>query len=315
MFARELGATLHCVHYLRFQSPAHAPVKYVLQTVRTLQVLLRDRPTAVHVQNPPFVCGLVVALYCWLTGARYVVEHHSAAFGRPWRWALPLQKIVARRAVTNIVTNEHWADVVRSWGGHALVMYDAFLDLPRGEPFAVEPGPNVAFAGTFADDEPLAAVLAAAARLPDVHFYVTGDTRKAPAAALAGAPPNVVFTGFLDVNGAYLGLLRAVDVVVVLTTRDHTLQLAGCEAIAVGAPLVTSDWAYLRRLFATSAVYVAPTADSISDGVTEALRRRAELLREVEAVRLARRAEWRSRLDELHDLVGTGRGRATEVHA
>jgi glycosyltransferase involved in cell wall biosynthesis len=315
MFARELGATLHCVHYLRFQSPRHAPAKYVLQAVRTLRVLFRDRPEAVHVQNPPFVCGLVVALYCRVTGARYVVEHHSAAFGRAWRWALPLQKLVARRAATNIVTNEHWADVVRSWGGHALVMYDAFLDLPRGEPFAVGPGPNVAFAGTFADDEPLSAVLAAAERLPDVHFYVTGDTRKAPAAALAGAPANVTFTGFLDVSGAYLGLLRAVDVVVVLTTRDHTLQLAGCEAIAVGAPLVTSDWAYLRQLFATSAVYVTPTADSISAGVTEALRRRAELLREVEAVRLGRRDEWRSRLQELHDLVGVGRGRAMEVRA
>jgi glycosyltransferase involved in cell wall biosynthesis len=261
------------------------------------------------------VSGLVVALYCRLTGARYVVEHHSAAFGRAWRWALPLQKVVVRRAATNIVTNEHWAAVVRSWGGHALVMYDAFLDLPGGEPFAVGAGPNVAFAGTFAEDEPLAAVLAAAEDLPDVHFYVTGDTRRAPAAALAGAAPNVTFTGFLDVNGAYLGLLRAVDVVVVLTTRDHTLQLAGCEAVAVGAPLVTSDWDYLRRLFETSAVYVAPTADSIRDGVTEALRRRAELLHEVEAVRLARRDEWRSRLKELQDLVGVRRGRAMEVRA
>ena len=94
MFARELGGPLHCVHYLRFQSPPHAPVKYVLQAVRTLQLLFGERPRAVHVQNPPFVCGLTVALYGWLTGSYYVVEHHSAAFGRIWDWARPFQKLV-----------------------------------------------------------------------------------------------------------------------------------------------------------------------------------------------------------------------------
>ncbi len=74
MFARELGGELHCVHYLRFQSPPYAPFKYVLQAVRTLWILFRDRPRAVHVQNPPFVCGLVVHLYCRLSGAGFVTE-------------------------------------------------------------------------------------------------------------------------------------------------------------------------------------------------------------------------------------------------
>jgi glycosyltransferase involved in cell wall biosynthesis len=315
MFARELGSPLHCVHYLRFQSPLHAPVKYPLQAVRTLQLLLRDRPHAVHVQNPPFVCGLTVALYCWLTGACYVVEHHSAAFGRAWDWARPFQRLVVRRAVTNIVTDEHWATVVRSWSAprspaRALVMHDAFLDLPDGSPFAVGPGHTVAFAGTFADDEPLDAVLGAARLLPDVRFYVTGDTGKAPAAA-DRAPPNVRFTGFLDVNGAYLGLLRAVDAVMVLTTRDHTLQLAGCEAVAVGTPLITSDWPYLRELFSTAAVYVAPTAESICDGVVTALQRLPDLRHEAREVRRLQRARWQAQMAELRALVAaaTGAGR------
>jgi glycosyltransferase involved in cell wall biosynthesis len=308
MFARELGGPLHCVHYLRFQSPPHAPVKYVLQAVRTLQLLFRERPRAVHVQNPPFVCGLTVALYGWLTGSCYVVEHHSAAFGRIWDWARPFQKLVARRAATNIVTDGHWGEIVRSWGGrrspaHALVMHDAFLDLPEGRPFAVGPGHNVAFAGTFADDEPLDAVLDAARLVPEVGFYVTGDRAKVPPDVVAQAPPNVTFTGFLDVNGEYLGLLRAVDAVMVLTTRDHTLQLAGCEAIALGTPLITSDWPYLRDLFSTAAVYVAPTAESIRDGVVEAMRRLPELRDEAAEVRRAQRARWHAQMDELRARV------------
>jgi glycosyltransferase involved in cell wall biosynthesis len=320
MFARELGGPLHCVHFLRFQSPPHAPVKYVLQAVRTLQLLFRERPRAVHVQNPPFVCGLTVALYCWLTGSCYVVEHHSAAFGLIWDWARPFQKLVVRRAATNIVTDGHWAEVVRSWGGprspaHALVMHDAFLDLPEGKPFAVGPGRNVAFAGTFADDEPLDAVLAAARLVPDVGFYVTGDTAKVPPALTAQSPPNVTFTGFLDVNGEYLGLLRAVDVVMVMTTRDHTLQLAGCEAIALGTPLVTSDWPYLRDLFSTAAVYVAPTAESIRGGVVEALRRLPELRAEAAEVRRAQRARWHAQMAELRARVEAVRGGTRQPRA
>ena len=95
MFARELGGQLHCIHYLKFRSPPYAPFKYVLQTVQTLRVLFTARPQAVHVQNPPFICGVVVAIYCRLTGARFVVEYHTAAFGRAWKWALPAHRFVA----------------------------------------------------------------------------------------------------------------------------------------------------------------------------------------------------------------------------
>ena len=70
MFARELNGRLRCIHYLRFQYPLHAPLKYILQAARTWQVLWRERPDAVHVQTPPFLCGLVAYLYGRLSGLR-----------------------------------------------------------------------------------------------------------------------------------------------------------------------------------------------------------------------------------------------------
>jgi glycosyltransferase involved in cell wall biosynthesis len=313
MFARELGGELHCIHYLKFRSPPCAAPKYVLQSIRTLWVLFRRAPRAVHVQNPPFLCSAVVWVYCVVARARFAVEFHSAAFGRAWRWALPVQRWLARRAAANVVTNEHWARLVRSWGGHALVMYDAFLPLPPGRPYAVGPGPTVAFLGTFADDEPVAEVLEAARLLPDVQFYVTGDATKAPHALVAGAPPNVHFTGFLEPNGEYLGLLRAVDVAIVLTTRDHTLQLAGCEAISVGTPIVTSDWPYLRELFELGAVFAAPTAESIRAGVAKALAERNELAAQTAALTALRRDEWKRQLEELDEVVSGARSPAGRV--
>jgi glycosyltransferase involved in cell wall biosynthesis len=305
MFARELRGSLHCIHYLKFQSPLHAPFKYVLQAIRTLWVLSRERPRAVHVQSPPFVCGLIVDLYCRLMGARFAIEHHTASFGLAWDWALPLQRYVARRAAVNIVTSEHWAELMRSWGARPLVMYDPFLELPVGAPYELGSGFDVAFIGTFAADEPLAAVLEAARRMPEVRFWVTGDTRKPSARQfVVDPPPNVTFSGFLDPNREYLGLLRAADAAMVLTTRDHTLQLAGCEAIAVGTPLITSDWPYLRELFAKGAVFVSPTPESICEGVREAQTRRQELEEEIEGFRRARRRQWDQRLSQLERAVG-----------
>jgi glycosyltransferase involved in cell wall biosynthesis len=308
MFARELGGELHCIHYLKFRSPPYAPFKYVMQAVRTLQVLFRDRPDAVHAQDPPFFCGLVVSIYARLTGAAFIVEYHTAAFGWAWFWARPLQKYVARRATANVVTNEHWASLVQSWGGNTLVMYDAFLELGTGRPFEVGNGFNVAFITVFAPDEPVDAVLEAAAQLPDVAFYVTGERAMASTELLASAPPNVIFTGFLDPNGEYIGLLRAVDAVIVLTTRDHTLQLAGCEAIALGKPLVTSNWPYLRELFSQGAVFADATAESIRDGVVAVIERHDELAQETACLTQLRRAQWKARLAELHALVSRPTG-------
>jgi glycosyltransferase involved in cell wall biosynthesis len=285
-------------------------LKYILQALRTFAVLFKERPAAVHVQNPPFVCGLIVYLYTLLTGAKYVLHYHSAAFGSVWDWALPLQKFLARHAVTNIVTNQHWAAVIHSWGAHALVMFDPFLDLPQAEPFPVEPGFNVAFISTFAADEPIEEVLQAAALLPDVHFYITGDTRKKPAAFFANVPSNVTFTGFLDPYRHYPGLLRAADGILVLTTRDHTLQLAGCEAVAVGKPLITSDWPYLREVFAKGTVYVGNSAESIRDGILEMRQRHAELMTGIIALRRESQREWKLRLSQLNQMIGVSNGKA-----
>lgn len=302
-FARELNGKLYCIHYLSFQSPPHAPLKYTLQMLRTLQVLLRERPRAVHVQNPPFVCGLVVYLYSCLFGAKYVLHYHSAAFGPIWDWALPIQKFLARRAVTNIVTNQHWAEIVRSWGGHTLVMLDPFLDLPTGTPFQTAEGFSVAVICTFAPDEPIEAIVKAAALLPTVNFYITGNTKKLPHGFLDNASSNITFTGFLDPYSEYPGLLRAADAIMVLTTRNYTLQLGGCEAVAVGKPLITSDWPYLQEVFAQGTVYVSDSPESIRDGIVAVQEKYEQLCQEIVVLRRESRREWNSHLQQLKEMV------------
>lgn len=302
LLARELGIPAYFIHYLKFQAPLYAPFKYVLQSIKTLWVLFRERPVVVFVQSPPFVCVLVVAIYCSITGARYVIDHHTASFARRWDWALPLQKLLARRAITNIVTNRHWGARVASWSAPVFILPDPFVSLPEGQPFAVGPGFSVAFINTFASDEPIEAVLDAASQLPDVHFYITGNTNRRPAEFFARAPRNVTFTGFLP-DAQYFGLLRSVHAVMALTTRDYTLQGGGCEAISLGKPLITSDWPYLRELFARGTVYVPNSSEGIRDGVLAMRQKYQELEREIVDFRQQRRQEWESRFAQLKQLA------------
>ena len=301
-FARALGGKLHCIHYLRSQSPLYAPLKYALQTIRTWQVLFTERPKVVYVQNPPFVCGLTVYFYCRVTGAQFVLDHHSAAFARVWAWALPVQKFLARRAVTNIVTNRHWADIIHSWDSQALIMGDPFLELPQGEPFPLKAGFNIAFVSTFASDEPLEAVVKAAAQLPDVHFYITGDSSRKPPSFFNSLPSNVTCTGFLP-DARYLGLLRNVDAIMALTTRDHTLQLGGCEAVSLCQPLITSDWPFLKEFFPKGTIYAANTIEGIRDGVLAMHKESRRLKEEMVTFREAMRREWEIQFARLNELV------------
>ncbi len=302
-FAKELDSKLYCVHFLRFQSPPIAPIKYVLQAVRTLQILFREKPLAIHVQTPPFISGMVVDWYCRLSGAKFVLHYHSAVFDPIWNWALPLQKLIARRAVTNIVTNQHWADVVAGWGGKTLVMVDPFLELPEGDPFPVRDGFSVACVCTFAEDEPVDALMQAARITPDVNFYITGDKRKKPASFFENAPANVSFTGFLDPNRQYPGLLRAVDAVMVLTTRDYTLQLGGCEAAAVKKPLITSDWPYLHEVFSGGTVFVDNTPEGIQRGIRQMQGDYPRYCHEIARLRGEKQQEWNLRLNQLKEMI------------
>ena len=301
-FARAFQGQLHCIHYLRFQQPLLAPPKYLLQSLRTLQVLAKEKPRVIHVQNPPIFCGLVVSFWCWCTRSVFVFDHHSAAFAPVWRWALPLQKHLARSAVTNIVTGTHWAEIVHSWGADALIMGDPFLPLPQGEHRTLEPGFNLVYIGTYAPDEPLEQVIQAVSELPQVHLYITGDNKRKSQRFHDSLPGNVTCTGFLP-DAEYVSLLRSADAIMVLTTRDHTLQLGGCEAISLGQPLITSDWPLLREFFPRATIHVDNSIHGIRAGIQRMIREHSQLKAESALLRSNKQMEWEHQSEQLEQSI------------
>ena len=308
VFAGALGIDVEFVHRTRRRGLLVAPVKYGYQTLATAALLARRRPGLVFVQSPPSLVVLVVALYGLVTGARYVVDAHSDALLSPW-WTRPrwLHRLLARAALATVVTNEHFAGRLRGWGARSLVL----RDIPASFPGAVAGGQappagdgsfHVVVVNTFASDEPLAEVLAAAGGLGGVTFHVTGDTRRADRGLLDAAPANVRFTGFLP-DEEYYCLLRACDAVMCLTTRDHTMQRGACEALSLGRPVITSDWPLLRDYFHQGTVHVDNTVGGIRAGVERMRGEHDRYTREITVLQSQQHQEWEAGLESLAALV------------
>lgn len=271
------------------------PLRYVASAVRTCVYLLRRRPRAVVMQAPPVPAALLVWAYSRLARAPYVVDSHTAAFAltgaRVDRAMLPLLGWLAARVDGCIVTTDEVGEIVAAWGGRPLVVHEPPPDWPDVDAAPAAGGPPaVLFISTFARDEPLEAVLGAAAALPEVTFRVTGDLRKLPATVRSAAPPNVEWTGYLH-GGDYRRALAEADAIVTLDERDQSVARSAYEAVYAGRPLVTTDWPHLRRLF-PYAVTVKNTAQSIATGVRTALARQAELEAAAPAARAEQLDRW-----------------------
>ena len=306
VFARELGIReLHFLHVTSRRGGWSALFKYPLLAIRTLGLLLRKRPRLVFVQNPPGLAVLFVAVYCALTRSQYIVDAHSAAMLLPvwtrprWFWGG-----LARRAVVTIVTNEHFAEMIRSWGARALVIRDIPTKFPEGGTYSLNGGFNVTVVNTFSTDEPLEQVLEAAHNVENVHFYVTGRISRGNPKLVENAPKNVTFTDFLSTE-QYYALLRGSHAVMCLTTRDNTMQRGACEALSLARPIITSNWSLLTEYFHQGTVHVDNSPTGIREGVQTMLSRYEEHTTGIRALQKTQQAEWQEKLQVLTALASS----------
>jgi len=280
-----------------------SPLRYVLQTIKTLIILIRERPRIIFVQNPPIFAVLVVYLYARLGKAKYIIDSHTGALLAPWwKWSLPLHAFLSRRAITTIVTNKHLEAMVKEWQANTFIIADIPTTFPQGKAFPVNGKFNVAVINTFSPDEPIGQVLEAAASLPDVEFYITGDPIRAKKTFLQNHPANVQFTGFLP-DQEYIGLLRTVQAIIVLTTDNHTMQRGACEAVSLGKPIITSDWPVLRSYFDKGTIHVDNSSQSIREGILKMQEKRENLQKEILLLQQERRLEWDEKYTALTKLI------------
>jgi glycosyltransferase involved in cell wall biosynthesis len=246
----------------------------------------------VFVQSPPSFAPLVVWLYTAIVGGRFLVDAHSGALDtRVWTRPAWLHRFVARRAAAMIVTNEHHRELISAQGGRAVIIRDVPTAFDFASPPPVADGFTIMAVNTFAPDEPVGELVAAAAELPDVSFYLTGDPSRPGFVAPPTIPPNVHFTGFLP-DDQYFGLMHASDAVLCLTNREHTMQRGACEALSMGVPIVTSDTTLLRSYFRMGTVHVGSDRAAIRSGIETMVADHDRFSTEIRHLQHLQRDEW-----------------------
>jgi glycosyltransferase involved in cell wall biosynthesis len=291
--ARELGGSSHMVYWGWLGSNIVTVwLKYLGQMAATLALLFGQRPHVVFVMAPPVFAVLAVYIYSILARVPFVIDAHTAAFLHPrWTHLQWLQRFLCRRAATTIVTNEHLAQIVRSCGANATIVRDVPVKFVAGEEFEIDGAFNVGVVCSFNDDEPVEEIFRAAADLEDVHFYITGNPKYLSSSLRSAIPGNVTLTGFIS-DAAYGSLLTRVDVVITLTTRNHTMLRGAYEAVYQGTPVIVSDWPLLREAFDEGAIQVDNSPEQLVAAIREMQANLNRYRAEVIWLRERKYAEW-----------------------
>ena len=78
--AKHFGANL----YLLYTSRIKHPVLFI----KTLQILIKDRPEIIICQSPPITCAMIAIVYKYLFAPakrpKILIDVHTGAITRPW---------------------------------------------------------------------------------------------------------------------------------------------------------------------------------------------------------------------------------------
>lgn len=296
--ARRLGAEFHLLPCPRKPPLARAAL-YRRLARETAEILARERPDAVIVQNPPIHAVSAVARYARKNDEHYVIDAHSGAFlGRGALQSAYRRRFarLAHNALVTLIHNEDLIPCAEDLEIRYLHLEMAVPERPTEETAELRHPAIVAVCG-YGRDEPLAELLKAASILPEVNFYLTG---KYP--GRRRLPSNVTATGFLP-ELDYWRLLNGSDAVMALTTREATILSGAYEGLSAGKPLILSRTDTLSRTFRQGAVLVEDDVESIANGIKEIVRRGRELAAQVVGLREEKTRRWEQQFRKLQYVI------------
>lgn len=275
-------------------------VEYVKKFFATLFTLFRQSPDVVWIQLPPLpalTAAYIYKLFCF----RKIVligDCHNSMLRRPWS-GLPSAIWHLNRCDVVLVHNTEQQEVARALGVirpvEILEDAPASIQVQASLVPQADSRPKILFPASFSEDEPIAEVFKAARALPEMQFFITGNTQRAVGRHdLSQTPDNVTLTGFLSIS-EFDALFSSSDVILGFT-KFEGIQLSVCnEAVGVGKPMVLSGTTILKKLFYKGAVFVDSSChESIANGCRQAVDQRAHLASEVKELCKERNMSWRT---------------------
>lgn len=275
--------------------------KYALGLLKTIRILLNERPLLIFCQNPSLILSAFLVTIKKPARFRVVVDAHNAGLfpkeGESYLLGL-LSRYIQRHADLTIVTNRGLQKHVEKNGGKAFILQDKIPTIPVSQPKKLSKSFNLLFICSYGEDEPYEAVFEAAWKLaPEVHIYVTGNYRKKDIDA-ASVPGNVTLLGYVS-EDQYVDMLNSVDATIDLTTREDCLVCGAYETVAVEKPQILSDTKALRSYFHKGAIYTEHTAQDIAVSVQQLIDEKERLKREAVELKRHLKNEWEKRRQTL----------------
>lgn len=272
--AGALGADYHC-----FLSAGGRLRRYLALAWRTLATLFRLGPDVVFCQSPSIVLAQLTTLYGWMRRVPVIVDAHNGGvfpLDRSEGVLAWLARSALRRAAAVIVTNDNLATQLRQWGCTTFVVADPVPEFEAPAADSVAEGasqvdwPTVFIPCSWATDEPIPELMAAAVLSPRVRFQFSGRPRlKRHGLSEAAVPTNVELLGFLS-DQEYIRRMSEASAVMVLTRRQDCLVCGGYEGMALSKPLILSDLCVNQDVF-PGARLVAVEPSAIAAGVADVL--------------------------------------------
>lgn len=286
-----------------FQTRWLKPLGYALQVLKTAGAVLLRRPALIWMQSPPsFLPHLLLALRPIAGRYKIVVDCHQSVFEPPWTQVAGATAAMNRCDVV-LVHNEETRPLAEAIGvapEKILILEDPPSALDAPEPGrSADPNvpPHVMIPCSFAADEPIPVLLAAARLLPEVQFLITGSRRKAEGLGfLRDCPENVRFTDYLPLP-EFERLFVNASVILGLTSEEGIQLSVANEALGANRALVLSDTRILRAMFGAAALFAKNTPEDIAARLREALARRPELEILSAALKTRRLQDWRAEAD------------------
>lgn len=280
-------------------------LSYLIKSIATLTCLFQKKPSLVFVQFPPTPALYCVALYSRLTGTRYVSDCHNSMINEHWSKWVFVKKLLSHEVM--IVHNDHVANQVKkSMGLTPFVLRDGIINIRSKtikqtrilEHLDLSLKSYVLLPWNFSSDEPILETIKAAKMVPDIKLVMSWYFEKLPNKLRKQIPPNVVLTGYLQIDD-FNQLFSSAGVALVLTKWEAT-QLSGMqEAMAFEIPAVVSDLKTTRFLYKDAPVYVVNEPKSIADGIRYALQNRLELKKKMSILRIETEKEFFAQIDNL----------------
>lgn len=282
-----------------------SPVDYILKSLKSLKLILKNKPDVVLVQNPPSIAPVIIVSFSKIFRFKTVIDSHNGAFEKPWidipfhKWALRNATIVTIH--NNVLFDRLTAD--KNFRNiNFKILNSRLSDFPAGLK-EISQEKYFLIISSFSGDEPMEILLQGIDNFlkhnKNFNFKITGNYKKnIQLYNQYCGKNNIEFLGFVD-DSQYDYLVVNAYGIIALSTRDDVQQFALMEAVGAEVPFISNKNKTNIDLFEDKMVLIENNSDKVSDGVMDFINNKNKLNECIIDIKIQQQIKWEKGFDML----------------